>query len=111
MKVKLAIVEHLQEIIRESVRPMEQIDGIKIVQVDGLTGNGGNGGGGNSAGETSGVPGGGSLADQVVASALRYRSQAPIIDALMKEVGLDNQDLDGLVDGLKDDISGKEGGA
>ena len=111
MKVKLAIVEHLQDIIRESVKPMEQIDGIKIVQVDGLTGNGGgHHGGGNGAGEATGAPGGGSLADQVVASALRYRSQAPIIDALMKEVGLNSDNLDGFVDHLKDEIAGHEEG-
>ena len=36
MKVKLAIVDRLQEIIRESVRPMERIEGIKILQIDGL---------------------------------------------------------------------------
>ena len=41
MKVKLAIVDRLQEIIRESVRPMERIEGIKILQVDGLNGGAG----------------------------------------------------------------------
>lgn len=98
MKVRLSIIENLKDIIHESVKPMEKIDGIKIVQVDGLTGNGGNSGGGGGA-----AAGGGSLADQVVSSALRYRSQAPLIDALMKEVGLSNSDLDSLVDGLKTD--------
>jgi len=89
MKVRLAIVENLRDIIHESVKPIENIDGIKIIQVDGLTGNGGNGsgdGGGN----------GGNLADQVVASALKYRSQAPLIDSLMKEIGLSGADLGSL---------------
>ncbi|MEM7120660.1 MAG: flotillin domain-containing protein [Pseudomonadota bacterium] len=111
MKVKLAIIENLQSIIRESVKPMEQIDGIKIVQVDGLTGNG-NGGGGNggAAVEGAGAGGGAGLADQVVASALRYRSQAPLIDALMKEVGLNADNLDGFVDSLKDEVGRSDAG-
>ncbi len=91
MKVRLAIVEHLKDIIHESVKPIENIDGIKIVQVDGLTGNGS--GHANSAG---GQGSNGSLADQVVSSALQYRSQAPLIDALMKEVGISGGTLDGL---------------
>ncbi len=112
MKVKLAIIENLQAIIRESVKPMEQIDGIKIVQVDGLTGNGGNGGGnGGAAVEGAGAGGGAGLADQVVASALRYRSQAPLIDALMKEVGLNSDNLDGFVESLRDEVGRNDAGA
>ena len=90
MKVKLAIVDRLQEIIRESVRPMERIEGIKILQVDGLN----SGAGGPPAG-----PAGTSndnLAEQVVASALRYRAQAPILDALLNELGLAATDPGGL---------------
>ena len=36
----------------------------------------------------------------MVASALRYRSQAPPIDGLMKELGLSGVDLAGLAGGL-----------
>ncbi len=36
----------------------------------------------------------------MVASALRYRSQAPPIDGLMKEIGLSGVDLAGLAGGL-----------
>ena len=97
MKVKLAIIENLRDIVRESVRPLENIDGIKIVQVDGLTGNGG-----GANGEAPNGGSGSGLADQVVASALRYRSQAPLIDSLMKEVGLSGADLNGLVEAVAD---------
>lgn len=90
MKIKLAIVENLRDIVRESVKPLENIDGIKIIQVDGLTGHA------NGTGEHANGSNGGGLADQVVASALRYRSQAPLIDSLMKEIGLSGADLDGL---------------
>ena len=92
MQVKIAIVEGLPDIIRESVKPMEQIEGIKIVQVDGLTGNGG---ATNANGEASG-----NLADQVVNSALKYRVQAPLVESLMSELGIDGSDLQGLVGSL-----------
>ena len=89
MKVRLALVEHMPDIIRESVKPMERIDGIKIFQVDGLGGNG-NGNGAPSA------SGGGNLADQIVNSALRYRAQAPLLDTLLGELGLDPSTVGGL---------------
>ncbi|WP_269583095.1 flotillin family protein [Roseibium sp. Sym1] len=96
MQVRIKLLEQLPQIIAESVRPLEQIDGIKIIQVDGMTGGAGgtaNGAGGNGAG-------GGNLADQMVSSALKYRSQAPLLDAMMKEVGLDGSGLSGLTAGL-----------
>ena len=94
MKVRLSVIENLKDIIRESVKPIENIDGIKIIQVDGLTGNGKGSSNGSSDGGGNGKSG--SLADQIVSSALQYRSQAPLIDALMKEVGLSGSDLEGL---------------
>ncbi len=91
MQVKMQLLAQMPEIIRESVRPMEQIDGIKIIQVDGLNAAPAIGGDGESGGG-----GGGNLADQVVSSALRYRGQAPLIDSLLSEVGLDASSLNGL---------------
>jgi uncharacterized membrane protein YqiK len=99
MQVKIKLMESLPEIIAESVKPMEQIDGIKIIQVDGMTGGGGNGAGN---GEVA-AAGSGNLADQVVNSALRYRAQAPLVDSMLKEVGLDSADINGLTDALKSD--------
>ena len=96
MKVKLAVIERLQDIVRESVKPIENIDGIKIIQVDGLT-NGSAAGSHGGNGEANGTaPSGGGLSDQIVASALRYRSQAPLVDSILKEVGIDGASLDGL---------------
>ncbi len=91
MKVKLALVEQLQAIIRESVKPMEAIDSIKILQVDGL----GGGAGGVHGGETvngGGAGIGGSPSDGIVQSALKYRAQAPLIDSLLHELGLGGAD-------------------
>ena len=80
------------------VCPMEKIKDIKILQVNGLGGfaGGANGAEGVSDGQTTQA----SLADQMVNSALRYRSQAPLVDGLLKELGLNGGDINGLTQGL-----------
>ena len=95
MQIKQSLIKHLPEIIRESVKPMERIEGIKIIQVDGL--NSGQGSGSAGAGQGAGE-GGNNLADQVVSSALRYRGQAPLLDSLLSEIGLKGNELNGLKD-------------
>jgi uncharacterized membrane protein YqiK len=90
--LRLKLVEKAEAIIRESVRPLERIEGIKILQVDGLTG-GHNGSGGDVNGS------GGGFADGVVNSALRFRAQAPIVDQLLREIGLEGGDIHRLVGG------------
>lgn len=80
-QVKLKLLEVLPEIIAKSVEPLKNIDSIRIAEVGGLSqGNGGNG-------AVSTVRTGG-LGDEVVTSALRYRTQQPVVDALLGEVGL-----------------------
>lgn len=95
-RIKQILIENLPSIIRESVKPMEHIDGIKIIQVDGLTG-----GSSHSGGSSNGSGDGGSLADQLVSSALRYRGQAPLVDSLMKEIGLSGGDLNAMTQAVK----------
>jgi uncharacterized membrane protein YqiK len=88
------LIENLPSIIRESVKPMENIESIRILQVDGVPGlsglqpGAGSGGGGNVSSSPDGGPRVGSLADNVVNSALRYRAQAPFVDTLLKEIGV-----------------------
>jgi uncharacterized membrane protein YqiK len=82
--LRMRVVEKMEAIIRESVKPMERIESIKIMQLDGFAGVGG--GGGADQGH-------GGIADNVVNSALRYRAQAPIVDQLLREIGLDAKDL------------------
>ncbi|MCX5469574.1 flotillin family protein [Acinetobacter nematophilus] len=96
MQIRLALLKYLPEIIRESVKPMENIDDIKILQVNGLGGVAGATGTAES-GEQNQV----ALSDQVVNSALRYRSQAPLIDSLMNELGIKGGDINGLTQSLK----------
>lgn len=90
MNVRLALIQALPQIIAESVKPMQSIEGIKILHVDGLGGHSNGGGNGNGSQSTG-------IADQAVDAALRYRSQAPLIDALLNELGLQGGSLNGLV--------------
>ena len=102
MRLKLEMLEQLPRIIEESAKPMQQIDDIKIIQVDGLTGGGpagGNGGGNGSEGVASG---GGNMAEQLISSALAYRAQAPVVDSLLNEIGMDGKDLNGLTAALRE---------
>jgi uncharacterized membrane protein YqiK len=97
------LFENLPAIIRESVRPMERIESIKVMQVDGLPGfsNGpGAGGGGGGAGGDGAPRSGGdkpaNLAESVVNAAMRYRAQIPFVDNLLKEVGMTPDNLSNL---------------
>lgn len=93
LQMKMALLKVLPEVIREASKPLEAIDSIKIVQVDGLVGRGGGEGGG------SGSSSGENLASSAVSAALRYRAQAPVLDGLMRELGFDGSGLDALVAG------------
>jgi uncharacterized membrane protein YqiK len=96
--LRMQLAGNLDSIIRESVKPMQNIDAIKILEVNGMPGfsNGNSKGDGGDSG-SSGSPGGGgvsaggsggSLADNVVNSALRYRAQMPFVDNLLHEIGM-----------------------
>lgn len=99
LQTKMALLKVLPEVVREAAKPMEAIDSIKIVQVDGI--NPSNGGGAAAAGGGEGG-GSGNLASNAVSAALAYRAQAPVIDSLMKELGFDGGSLDALVKGATD---------
>ncbi|MGD0719680.1 MAG: flotillin domain-containing protein [Roseiarcus sp.] len=81
------LLERIEGIVRESVRPMEKIDGIKILHIDGAAGNG---------------EGKRNVTDEVIDSALRYRVQAPMIDSLMKEIGIEGGSLGRMTEVLRD---------
>ena len=73
--LRAKLIDRLEGIVRETVRPLKKIDSIKVLHIDGLTGDG------NSHRSPT---------DEVIESALRYRVQAPLIDELMKEVGVES---------------------
>jgi len=91
--MRLRLIDRLESIIRESVRPMERIESIKVLHVDGLMGGGGHGGAGYDGN-------GGGFADSVVNSALRFRAQAPLVDQLLREIGVEGGDVGKLARGL-----------
>src|SRR5262245_17350896 len=90
--MRIRLIDKLEGIIRESVRPLEKIEGIKILQVDGL---------GGSA-PAAGGEGGGNITDNIVNSALRYRAQAPLLDSLLKEIGITGGDVTKFAGALSD---------
>ena len=73
------MLEHVEGIISASVKPMEKIGEIKIMQLSGMN-EGGTGNGKN-------------MTDEVIDSALRYRVQAPMIDQLLSEIGIEGGSL------------------
>jgi uncharacterized membrane protein YqiK len=72
------LLEHVEGIVAASVKPLEKIQDIRIMQLDGITGGEGRGG---------------SPTDEVINSALRYRVQAPLIDSLLNDIGIDGGNL------------------
>jgi len=77
--IRKYIIDHMPEILRESVKPMEKIESIKIVQANGLWGS----------------EGAGSGADGIFDSALRFKARAPLIDSLLRDLGLEVTSLEG----------------
>jgi uncharacterized membrane protein YqiK len=85
-RYRAKLLERIEGIVRESVRPMEKIEGIKILHIDGSSSGGGNR----------------NVTDEVIDSALRYRVQAPMIDSLMKEIGIEGGSLGRMTEVLRD---------
>jgi len=101
LQKSLAMMEVLPELIEQAVKPLENIEGIKILQ--------GYGQGNSQSGNGQTVATGGSLADQVTQAALSYRANAPVVDAMLREVGLVNSEsgtLDDLLTGNSQILTG-----
>jgi uncharacterized membrane protein YqiK len=97
LDVKMRIIEGLPAIFTAAAKPMEKIDSIRIMDLKGGLGSAGaaNGhahGGGN---------GGGGLAQQAVDAALSYQLSAPILQGLLRQVGItDPRSIDGIMAAL-----------
>jgi len=81
----LAILKVLPDVVANAVKPLENIDGIKILQGYGAAGDAsvlsnGSAGSGSSGG----------MAEQVTNAALSYRANAPVVDSLLRELGMVN---------------------
>lgn len=79
LQKSLAILKTLPEMIANSVKPLENIDGIKILQGYGNS---------NSATGSNESTANGGLAEQITSAALNYRANAPMIDSMLQELGL-----------------------
>lgn len=91
LQVRSQLLQQLPQIIAQAVKPMEKIDSIRIFQVNGL---GQQEGTHTSSGDIQATPG--TFPEQVVNSALQYQIAKPIIDAVMKDAGLNNEGITGL---------------
>jgi len=80
----LATLKALPEMIANSVKPLENIEGIKILQ----------GYGGGQSGNNSVVGSGsnGSMSEQITSAALSYRANAPLVDSMLQELGIVNKE-------------------
>ncbi len=74
-----------------------KLRGYKIFQLNGLPGSA-NGSSGGESGNMNTAPK--NLAEQVVDSALQYRAQAPLLDSLLKEVGISGLNSNGIAQNL-----------
>lgn len=92
LQVRTQLLQQLPAILAQAVKPMEQIDSIRIVQVNGMPGQGGSDGGAGASGAT--------FPEQVMNSALQYQVAKPIVDAVMHDAGLSNQGITGLAQNL-----------
>ena len=113
--LRMKLASNLDSIIRESVKPMQNIDAIKILDVNGLPGfsdghsrnndsdSGGSGGSGSPRSSDGASVSGGSLADNVVNSALRYRAHVPFVDSLLQEIGMSPGEISNISNILKVD--------
>ena len=89
LKRVLSLHEALPGIVRESVKPLENIEGMKIISIDGLSQMGGErSGNGNGVLNPDGADHGQSLPEALVNSALKHRAMAPLVDSLLKEAGV-----------------------
>ncbi|QSX36422.1 flotillin family protein [Shewanella sedimentimangrovi] len=88
LQKSLAILKALPEIVANAVKPLENIEGIKILQGYGS---------GSVLGSGEGQAQGG-MAEQVTSAALNYRANAPLVDAMLRELGLVDKDKGELKD-------------
>jgi len=89
LRKQLETLKVLPEIIEASVKPIEKIDGIKLVHFNGP-------GSTNSTSDGSHGETNSSLPSQMVSAALQHRMHAPLIDELLNNVGLSGDEKNGV---------------
>ena len=100
LNVKLELIKAMPQIIEASVKPIESIDSLKVIDIKGLDGFGSDKDGAN--GKSS------SFTQDLVNSALRYRAKSPLLDSLLGEIGIKGtnlSDLSGFLTETKDEAT------
>lgn len=87
---KRKLLDRVEGIVAASAKPLEKINDIRIMQLGGAGTQGLDWSGGGSGG---GGSGGTSPTDEVMNSALRYRVQAPLVDSLLADMGIDGSNI------------------
>ncbi|TVR52443.1 MAG: flotillin family protein [Puniceicoccaceae bacterium] len=95
-EIRKIVAQVAPQIMEAAVKPMEKIESIKIIQANGFGGVGGAVGGKDGGGTN----GGGGLPHQLVEAALGYRMNLPLVEKLLKEIGLRPDSPEGLVEAL-----------
>lgn len=80
LRVRMALATELRGMIEATVKPLEKIDSIRIVDLDGFNPGAASASGGGTDGASS--------TDRLVGAALSHRVNAPLVDAVLHEVGL-----------------------
>lgn len=91
MKVQLEIIKNAASFITAAAKPIEAIEGIKIVQLGGFDSIAG----GVKAG-SNGTVSGGNIADDLVNGLLKYKTMSPLVESLLKEAGIDLSSTNGM---------------
>lgn len=81
------LVARLEAVLAAAMKPVEKIESIRMLHVNGL---GSGAGGGAVAGGGSGAPAGegAALPNQLVQALLQYRLQLPVVEKMLSELGL-----------------------
>ena len=104
--LRMELARNLDSIIREAVKPMENIDDIKIYELNGMPGFNSNGANPDFVGPNTN--GGGGLPENVVNAAMRYRAQVPFIDHLLDEIGMSPNEIGNIKNLLGDYRKGEK---
>ncbi|MDN3652509.1 flotillin domain-containing protein [Thalassotalea ponticola] len=95
LQKSLAILKALPEIVANAVKPLENIEGIKILQGYGSHTSA------LSSAEQAQTSVQGGLAEQITGAALNYRAHAPLVDTMMRELGIVDKQTGSLDDLIK----------
>ena len=98
--LRMELARNLDSIIREAVKPMENIDDIKIYELNGMPGFNSNSSNSDFVGPVSNE--GGGLPENIVNAAMRYRAQVPFIDNLLDEIGMSPKEISNIKNLLGD---------